>query len=149
MKKLIFKCVFVVIAAVGVSNYMMYIMTGKLPFSKDSISLPSFSGSGLPSLSEGKTTAYKWTDENGSVHYSSEPPPNPSVAAEKLEVDPNVNLIQGLKEETEIAGSDASQPQGPDFSGNIYSPENVKKLVDDAKAIQGTMDERNKALEGL
>lgn len=148
MKKLIFKCIFVVVVALGASNYMMYIMTGKLPFSKDS--LPSFDSPSMPSFSEAKTTAYKWTDENGVTHYSSEPPPDPAKLAEKMEVDPNTNLIQGLREESEEVGEIASdQPAGPDFSGNIYSPENVKKLVEDAKAIQGQMDERAKALEDL
>lgn len=147
MKKLIFKCVVVVILALGVSNYMMYVMTGKLPFSSDS--LPSFSSPSMPTFAEGKTTAYKWTDANGVVHYSSEPPPNPADAAEKMEVDPNVNLIQGIKEEPTIAGAETEAPQGPDFSGNIYSPENVKKLVDDAKAVQEKMNERTKQLEGM
>ncbi|MBU2984241.1 DUF4124 domain-containing protein [Saccharophagus degradans] len=146
MKKLIFKCVVVVVLALGASNYMMYIMTGKLPFSTES--LPSFSSPSLPTFAEGKTTAYKWTDANGVVHYSSEPPPNPADAAVKMEVDPNVNLIQGIKEEPTIAG-EADTPQGPDFSGNIYSPEKVKKLVDDAKAVQQQMNERTKSLEGI
>lgn len=146
MKKLIFKCVVVVVLALGASNYMMYIMTGKLPFSTES--LPSFSSPSLPTFAEGKTTAYKWTDANGVVHYSSEPPPNPADAAVKMEVDPNVNLIQGIKEEPTIAG-ETDIPQGPDFSGNIYSPEKVKKLVDDAKAVQQQMNERTKSLEGI
>lgn len=146
MKKLIFKCVVVVVLALGASNYMMYIMTGKLPFSTES--LPSFSSPSLPTFAEGKTTAYKWTDANGVVHYSSEPPPNPADAAVKMEVDPNVNLIQGIKEEPTIAG-ETDTPQGPDFSGNIYSPEKVKKLVDDAKAVQQQMNERTKSLEGI
>nr|WP_306663329.1 DUF4124 domain-containing protein [Saccharophagus degradans] len=143
---MIFKCVVVVVLALGASNYMMYIMTGKLPFSTES--LPSFSSPSLPTFAEGKTTAYKWTDANGVVHYSSEPPPNPADAAVKMEVDPNVNLIQGIKEEPTIAG-EADIPQGPDFSGNIYSPEKVKKLVDDAKAVQQQMNERTKSLEGI
>nr|WP_252738328.1 DUF4124 domain-containing protein [Saccharophagus degradans] len=143
---MIFKCVVVVVLALGASNYMMYIMTGKLPFSTES--LPSFSSPSLPTFAEGKTTAYKWTDANGVVHYSSEPPPNPADAAVKMEVDPNVNLIQGIKEEPTIAG-EADTPQGPDFSGNIYSPEKVKKLVDDAKAVQQQMNERTKSLEGI
>lgn len=146
MKKLIFKCVVVVVLALGASNYMMYIMTGKLPFSTES--LPSFSSPSLPTFAEGKTTAYKWTDANGVVHYSSEPPPNPADAAVKMEVDPNVNLIQGIKEKPTIAG-ETDTPQGPDFSGNIYSPEKVKKLVDDAKAVQQQMNERTKSLEGI
>lgn len=134
------------VLALGASNYMMYIMTGKLPFSTES--LPSFSSPSLPTFAEGKTTAYKWTDANGVVHYSSEPPPNPAESAVKMEVDPNVNLIQGIKEEPTIAG-ETDTPQGPDFSGNIYSPEKVKKLVDDAKAVQQQMNERTKSLEGI
>jgi len=96
---------------VGISNYVLYIMTGKSPFSKiPQISLSAPSGDDIKrTLSGGKETVYKWTDANGKVHYSSEAPAD-IESAQKMEVDPNVNLIEGIELQTE---NTSAQPQAP------------------------------------
>lgn len=152
MKSLIIKCIIMVMLALGVSNYLIYIKTGKMPFSFDRFNAPSFSA--LPDVPKliggGKEQAYKWTDENGVTHYSSEPPQELGKQALLLEVDPNTNLIQGAREKDEILPSIAPEPSNtPLPAGSVYNPQNVKKLMDDAKAVQETMNERAKQLEGI
>ncbi len=149
MGKLIFKIAVMLIIVVGMSNYVMYIMTGKSPF--------SFSGNGpslpnAPSMSDlvpaGKQTAYKWTDANGVVHYSSEPPPEGQQATE-LEVDPNANLIQGLREAPADNPAPAATPEAVMPQGHVYDPRTIQKLMDDAKQVQETLNERYEGLEEL
>lgn len=144
--KLVLKVMVMVAVMVGVSNYVLYLMTGKSPFSKDDI--PTIATPNLqnivPALPAGKDTVYKWTDADGAIHYSSEPPPESHQAsAEKMEVDPNTNLIQGIKvpEPTpETAVSAAPPPQ-------LHSPHSIQgaqKLIEDAKNVQNLLDERFK-----
>lgn len=138
MKKIIFKALFMVAIAIGGSNYLMYIMTGKSPMSlPDSFSLtgPDFSKA-IPAKQD---KVYKWTDENGKTHFSSEPPPD-TESASLLEVDPNnVNVIQSVKPRKRDGDAAAT----PDISvGNVYSPSNVKKLINDAKDVQNKLNKR-------
>lgn len=153
MKKLIIKSVIMVVLMIGFSNYMLYIMTGKSPFAETGLSMPKFSVNApkinnMNPLADGNTV-YKWVDENGVTQYSSEPPPA-NIAKQTLELDPNTNIVQGLRpedeeEETPHAGpSEPILPQGP-----IYSPENVKKLIDDAKNVQNLLNERYQKQEEM
>lgn len=153
MGKLAFKLFAMLAIMLGVSNYMMYIMTGKLPFSADSFSVPSLPDS-LPStigssILSKKQQAYKWTDENGVVHYSSEAPSD-AAQATIIEVDPNTNMVQGLRSAAE-PDTEATEPkQEPHASlpqGNIYNPDTIKKLIDDAKNVQETLNKRNEDID--
>ena len=148
MAKMIFKMVVMLAVVVGVSNYALYIMTGKTPFSANDLKMPDISAPNVDSLvNGGKTTAYKWTDENGVVHYSSEPPPE-QQQVEVLEVDPNVNLVQGVQKKEEVPGP-GSQPALDLPSGNVYSPKNVQKLIQDAKDVQQKLNERYQEQEKI
>ena len=158
MAKLITKMLLMVGVVFGISNYFLYLSTGKTPFSKASLSLPSLADgkSKLDSLSKsGKKLvkgdiqkAYKWTDSEGVVHYSSEAPA-PEQAVEILHVNPNTNLIRGARpapkdntESTPTPTNDTVLPQG-----QVYNPKNVKKLIDDAKNVQKLMDQRYQQTE--
>lgn len=148
MAKIIFKMVVMLVVVVGVSNYALYIMTGKTPFSANDLKMPDISAPGVDSLvNGGKTTAFKWTDENGVVHYSSEPPPE-HQQVEVLEIDPNVNLVQGVQKKEEVPGP-GPQPALDLPSGNVYSPENVQKLIQDAKDVQKKLNERYQEQEKI
>lgn len=144
MGKIIVKALIMVGIAVGISNYLMYLSTGKTPFSSGMPDL-SFDAPSLGNGSTKKQQAYKWTDEKGVVHYSSEAPPE-MAQAEILEVDPNANLIQGVEIPTkEAPKAAAAQPSMP--KGNIYNPKTIKKLFDDAKGVQETLNKRYENLE--
>lgn len=144
MKKLVIKCILMIGVFMGISQYFVYIMTGKSPleglkppsFSLDSISAPSIENI----ATGGKQTVYKWVDANGVTQYSAEPPPD--QVADTLEVDPNTNLVQGLKmEEEEEEGTTTAAPE-VNMPQNIYSPGAVKKLIDDAKNVSSMLNER-------
>lgn len=150
MKTLIFKAVLMILIMVGISNYLMYIMTGKAPFSFGDMSLnmPEASISELKShIPAGKEQAYKWTDANGTVHYSSEPPPE-NHAVELIHVDPNTNLVQGLRSEPKKVETQVNQVPATTLpTGSVYNPKTIKKLMDDAKGVQETLNKRYENLE--
>ncbi len=144
MKKLIFKCIVMLVVFMGVSQYFVYIMTGKSPldsFKTPNLSLDSFSSPSLDSVtSGGKQTVYKWVDTNGVTQYSAEPPAD--QVADTLEVDPNTNLVQGLRMEDEEEESTEKKAPEVNIPQNIYSPGAVKKLIDDAKNVSTVLNER-------
>lgn len=146
MYKLIFKVCLMLGLMLGISNYMMYIMTGKTPFSSPKDLLPDFSPTltkMTPKLS--KETVYKWTDDKGRVHYSSDPIHN-QANVEKMQVDPNLNVMDSV----EIPkNSDRSKPNINLPEGNIYTPDKIQQLVKDAKNVQNLMDDRAKQFEGI
>lgn len=157
MKGLIFKMIAMVVVMVGMSNYVLYIMTGRSPF--DGFKLPSVSDAIPSSIDDitpsigGKQTVYKWVDENGVTQYSSEPPPD--QASTSLELDPNTNVIQAIEMPEDESSSSASSKQNNETpqlalpEGPVYSPDNIKKLIDDAKNVQKTLDERYQKQEEM
>ncbi|SMF07382.1 protein of unknown function [Alteromonadaceae bacterium Bs31] len=149
MKKLIFKVLIAVVIMVGLSNYGLYLTTGKTPFANMSFS-SLFANTSLddlkPELPKGNDTAYKWTDENGLVHYSSEPPSD-SETAKRLDVDPDVNMIQGI-EPSSPAASAPQAPQTPQLS-NPYSAEGIQQTLDKARNVQKILDERHEKQKKL
>lgn len=137
VKKLVIKVIVLVVIMVGISNYGVYLMTGRLPFSVNDITLPSVS---VPKLPVGKDTAYKWVDDRGVVHYSTEPPPLAAANAKKLELDPNQNLIKGLEPAAEAQRETA--PQTTPTLQSPYSPGAAQKLIEDAKNVQNLLNDR-------
>jgi hypothetical protein len=146
MGKLVFKVVALLVITIGISHYGMYLMTGQSPLSGMSFSTPELPKLSAPSLPKATDTAYKWTDENGVTHYSSEAPEH--VQAKTIAVDPNTNIVQAtkLREKTETKPNTAPQPSVTP-PGPLYDPQTVKKLMDDAKNVQNTLNERYESLE--
>lgn len=148
MGKLVFKAIAMLVVTIGISHYGMYLMTGRSPLSDLSFSkleLPSFSA---PALPQGKETAYKWKDENGVTHYSSEAPQH--LQSTTIEVDPNTNLVQATKlpeKPKEDSKEPATTQPSVNVPGPVYSPQTVKKLIDDANNVQNTLNERYESLE--
>ncbi|MEH6628079.1 MAG: DUF4124 domain-containing protein [Motiliproteus sp.] len=167
MKILIFKAILVVLVALGASNYLIYLQTGKAPFDFDDLRLPALPTgliptelpkvsfklpdisldslkSDKPTVSAGKDTIYKWVDKNGVTQLSSEPPPA-QQNAQVLVVDPNANIIQSAGQvsdpETEDKQETATAPAQL-LQGQVYSPSQVKKLMDDAKNVQQLLNDR-------
>lgn len=139
-----------VVIASGVSSYGLYLMTGKTPFSN--FKLPVFSVStpdlsNINPLSKGTDTAFKWTDENGVIHYSNEPPAG-GEHAEIIEVNPDTNLIQGT-EITQTATKEPAKTVITPVEGPVYAPENIQKLMDDAKNVEKVLQERHKQQEEI
>jgi len=96
-------------------------------------------------------TVYKWVDDKGVTHFGGTPPAGQG-AYDKQEIRTNTNLMgahktQAAEEETKPARGRVTQ------IGNIYSPEGIKDLMDDAKNTSQEMNDRmleqQKALDDL
>lgn len=99
----------------------------------------------------GETLVYKWRDAEG-VWQMSDSPPAGGAGYDTLWVDPDANLIKGLpREELEQAAKEepASTPAVNVPLPLTVSPEQVSKLLEDAKNVQRLMDQRSKELNGL
>lgn len=125
---------------------------GNTLMSFDNLKLPDFSMPDLPDakkLTSGsgqKDFFYKWYDADGNVQFTTEPPPE-GVDYTVKGYDPDTNLIQAVKAPAEAApeqpSRDSAKPAlDPDVLDNPYSPENVKKLIDDAKNVQKILNQR-------
>lgn len=142
MKKLIIKCIIMAALFMGVSQYFVYITTGKTPF--DNFNIPNFSlnkQSISNFASDGKQTVYKWVDEKGVTQYSAQAP-SADQQVKTLEIDPNMNIVQGLQMPEDEKEEESSKPEISMPTGPIYSPESIKKLVDDAKNIEKLLQDR-------
>ena len=121
------------------------------------LNVPDMTGTvDLPNLDNsagGKDIVYQWTDAEGVGQFSSEPPP-PGVEFSVKGYDPNTNLIQSVKPEPEpvAVANPVVQPAKPSPEvdiGNPYSPDNVRKLIDDAKQVQEIINQRHQQQEAL
>lgn len=84
------------------------------------------------------TIAYKWVDEDGQVHYGSEQPKGVDATKKEIYIDPEIAKKQ--KEKKKAKTEDVSMNPL-----DVYS--NVPKLIEDAKQVQKTMNERNAMME--
>jgi len=100
-------------------------------------------------VSDKKVQVYKWRDEHGVMQFSNVPPPS-GDGAERVVLDPDSNLVQAVKvpEKKEVQKT-AVQAERP----NPYSIKGMKKVMDDAKGIEGLLQKRQaqqqQALDGL
>lgn len=96
----------------------------------------------------GQTKVYRWKSPEGHWQLSDTPPQG--IDADVIFVDPDTNLIQGLRAAPAAPDTrvDAGVPSGIPMPLTI-SPKQVKKLMDDARAVQQTLNQRNQDLEAI
>ncbi|MGH1372047.1 MAG: hypothetical protein ACRBBW_08435 [Cellvibrionaceae bacterium] len=98
-------------------------------------------------ISGEETTVYRWQAPDGSWQFSDTPPVQGE--AEKITVDPNANLIEGLPEKVEPEPEQSQQP-GVDLPLPMtISPDQLKKLKQDAENIQNLMNDRAQQMDNL
>ena len=145
MGKLIFKVVVMTAVFIGISNYILYVQTGKSPFD-----MASFMAGGSSDDSQAamdkllgkpakpvKEEVYTWKDENGVTHFSKTKPLH-MEEAEKLEVGENTNIMQSVP-----VNREKEAPKTKVNTENIgYSPSNVQNLMKDAQNIEKLLQER-------
>lgn len=97
-----------------------------------------------PSASQ--ATIYKWQDAKGNWHYSDRP--NTRVNSQVHTLDPTKITIMAA-ENTDILNEKTQNADGLEGKGGInsMSPNEVKKLVQDAQNVQKLMDQRAKQLD--
>ena len=135
---------------------------GKPLLSLDQFKLPSLPEMSLPDISlssqektaeTGTVTAYKWQDGQGNWFFGSEPPQG--IRYELMELDPNANLIQGLKAAPEpVTQAEASTTEMAAQPGNGevvfgYTPEKIEAMMEKTRQVKDAMDAHHTALEGL
>jgi hypothetical protein len=106
--------------------------------------LPDVSTPKIPGTAPEKI--YTWTDEQGQVHYSNQPPP-PQVQAKSINVDPDANVIRLDKapggSETGQGGEQKGRAEAEIYKDStFYAPRNVQKLAEDAQAVEETLEQR-------
>jgi len=103
------------------------------------ISLPDIELPKLPGDSSSSTVkVYKWQDSSGNWHFSNEPPPD-HTSYQTTDVDPNANLIQGMKSTAPKTGvSSGSISQGSGSSSE--RDEALEKISDAIKPTRKAKD---------
>jgi len=151
VKKLLVKLVLTVVVALGISNYSLFLLTGKNPFANVSLPNLSFSSEDLDAFSSSSPlssteTTYKWTDENGLTHYSSEAPAENKLV-EVIEVNPNTNLIKGIDMAQRENTEEKTNSQSGD--GSLYEAENIQLVLEKARNVEKLLQDRHEAQEEI
>lgn len=144
----LFKITIVVLLLFGIRNYTNYFMTDQVPeINSEQSTLSDINISDLKSsiskqlkttkkekpVTVKETYLYKWRDTKGIIHYTSEKP---------LE---DVNVVPSVSEnntETQSAPTQHAELPSTNFPKNIYSPEGIKHLFEQAKSVQSLMDKQ-------
>ena len=141
--------------------YANYMMTGQMPdtnintpelpdinISKltNSISdkVDSVKGKITPEITQKETYLYKWRDEKGVIHYTSEKPDGDIKNLESIKIDNQTNVVPAVSAntpETEPAQTQ-NNPVSTQLPTNVYSPEGIKQLFEQAKNVQNLMNEQ-------
>ncbi len=167
MKTLIFKSILILGIVLGIVNYMLYLHTGKMMIgelanidissvlpSKSELSImandiPADIVSTFEGVVDDQQAVYKWTDANGKIHYSSEPPDN-TLITETVVIDPNQNIVKRIEtqpKEERAAGEPSVSVEPTALDIQTYKPETIETLIKDAKEVQTLMNERTQRLE--
>ncbi len=134
---------------------------GKPLMSFGDMKLPDFSAPDLPDMpsltSQSKASAtnldliYKWTDAEGNLQFSNDPPPQ-GVEYTLKGYNPDTNVIQAVdipEEEVVVPQVKSEKKEEAEGLGGIYSPEKIKKLFEDADNIEKLLNDRMKKQEAL
>lgn len=167
LKRLLAKFVMMLIFLAGIGSYFAY-LNGHSPFafatswfnasesfgfgdmqSLDSAKITSEGENGTV-MQAGTSEVFKWQDETGQWNYGQKPPSDANQV-ESMIIDPNVNLVAGVKVPGKKAPASKSEstseemPSLEDSLDNPYSPDSIKKLFEDAKGLQDTLNLRAEA----
>lgn len=121
----------------------------KLPSLPD-LSLPEF----MPSADQsGQTvTVYKWRDAQGNWQFGNEPPKERTF--ETLMLDPDTNLVEGVKAPSATPTSTTPDKQAPAQATNDelvfgYTPEKIEAMMEKTRQVRDSMNAHHQRLEGL
>jgi hypothetical protein len=165
MKTLIFKSTVAVMLALGLSNYFIYLKTGKVPLGdwptkvSNFISNKHFDAKDLASdakkmankvtgdtldIGESGVKVYKWTDAKGVVHYDNKPVEGAKVLT--INTDTNILTAEKLPEKVEEKGDKKAEPKEKSVEESL---ENIdeKTPIEKAQAVSDAMKARAKQQE--
>jgi hypothetical protein len=179
MLKFLFKTIIFVIILFGVGQYSSYLLTGKTPditFKKPT--LPDINMSDLNvdnikdklsnkfdsvsnkfnSIKDEKFTSetylYKWRDNKGVIHYASDKPTGEIKNLEAIKISSKtivVRAVQSSDTSTRERQQQQTQRQSPttELPTNVYSPEGIKQLFEQAKNVQNLVNDQFSKTEKL
>lgn len=160
--RLMWKIILMAVLLCGGLNYAAYLSTGRSLFSISlekvwamTANLGQNAADALGSLKadapevETSQVIYKWTNEEGVLQYSNAPPPA-GTPAQIVKPDPDANLIlavpvpESAPEPAHVTtgSGDGEKPVADAGEPFPYSPEQIKKTVEDARDAQRIMNER-------
>lgn len=144
-----FAMLFVVL---GLSAYVLYLLTGRLPQLPAKGAAPA---GGLPEMGtltpmetrdegdyqvmeSGETTVYKWQDEQGRWHYGSRAPAQ-AKQLQQMAIEPAP--VTAVAPATTAAEQPSAMPASP------YTADGVRQLMERAEEARRMMESRNSQLE--
>ena len=142
--------IFTMLVTLGILSVMPMIYMGKFDpmaffdssLRKGASEFKSLKANVPKSLSSGVTDknvqVYKWRDKNGVMQFSNTPPPT-GGEAEKIELNPNKNIVQAVKIPEKEEPKEAVKTQSP----NPYSIKGMKKVMTDAKGVEALLQKRH------
>ena len=91
-----------------------------------------------------ETYLYKWRDENGVIHYTSEKPSTDIRNLESIKIDKQTNVVPAVSNNSQESQATQQQNISPtsEMPTNVYSPEGIEQLFDHAKNVQNLIDEQ-------
>ena len=107
-------------------------------------------GSDKPDPTQGSTTrVYKWQDADGNWQFSNQPPAE-GVASSSRVYRSDTNVTQAVTPRASASEPTSSPEKTPAMASPlmpITDPGRVRQLVDDARNVQGLIDQRQQDLE--
>ncbi len=155
MKTLIFKSLLLIAIAIGVANYVVYLNTGRgfideVPKLDLSSYLPNKNSveKAMPRLPSGEEQVYKWVDDNGRVHYSTNKA-EADVGSQAVDVDSTLTLVESQTPPIRLDNQpgSSSKPSSELKPSDVYDLDAVEKLIEDARAVQDLVDERTRQID--
>ncbi len=135
---------------------------GKPLLSLNDLALPAAPDLSLPDIALSQSdkpagqpvVVYKWQDAEGGWQFGSKPPQG--VNYEVVELDPNANLLPGVKplpantptttSETGTPDSAQTDRDGPLFG---YTPDKVEAMMEKTRQARDSLNEHYRTLEGI
>ncbi len=88
-----------------------------------------------------EVTVYQWVDAQGTTHYGSTPPTGQGNYETKA-IHTSTNLMSAHKSAEKEEEEESPYKSRISRVGSVYSPEGVKKLMEDAKNTSKLLEER-------
>jgi hypothetical protein len=95
-------------------------------------------------VTDEKVQVYKWRDEYGVMQFSNTPPAT-DINARQVVLDPNSNLVRAVSVPEKEKAKQVDQTGPP----NPYSVKGMKKVIDDAGAVEQVLQQRHEAQQKM
>jgi hypothetical protein len=93
-------------------------------------------------VTDKKVQVYKWRDEKGVMQFSNVAPPT-DRNAERVELDPDSNLMQAVKVPEKTPEKAAPKKVTQTKLPNLYSVKGAKKLMDKTRDVEELLKQRH------